>query len=288
VNFSTRIQDYIQLTKFRLSSLVVFSAAMGYIIAMGNSFSWQTLLLLSVGGFLVTGSSNAFNQIIEKDIDKLMDRTMNRPLPTGRMSIPEAYAAAIAMGISGVLILWVGINPLCGILSLFSLILYVAIYTPSKKITPFSVLIGAFPGAFPPLLGWVAGRNEIGMEALVLYAIQFIWQFPHFWAIAWVLHDDYTKAGFKMLPTGQGRTKGAAFQTLVYSICLIPLGMFPVVFAFTSIYASILMVITGILFTVQAYRLFKQCDLKSAQRLMFGSFIYLPVIQIIWMLDKIL
>ncbi|MBK6399168.1 MAG: protoheme IX farnesyltransferase [Bacteroidetes bacterium] len=288
VNFSTRIQDYIQLTKFRLSSLVVFSAAMGYIIAMGNGFSWQTLFLLSAGGFLVTGSSNAFNQIIEKDLDKLMDRTANRPLPTGRMTVPEAYAAAIAMGISGVLILWVGINPLCGILSLLSLLLYTLVYTPSKKITPFSVLIGAFPGAFPPLLGWVAGRNEIGMEALVLYAIQFIWQFPHFWAIAWVLHDDYAKAGFKMLPTGQGRTKGAAFQTLVYSICLIPLAIMPIVFGFTGIIATILMVITGILFTLQALRLFNQCDLKSAQRLMFGSFIYLPVVQIIWMLNKIL
>ncbi len=288
VSFSTRIQDYVQLTKFRLSSLVVFSAAMGYIIAMGNSFSWQTLFLLSVGGFLVTGSSNAFNQIIEKDLDKLMVRTANRPLPTGRMTIPEAYAAAISMGISGVAILWVGINPLCGILSVLSLMLYALAYTPAKKITPFSVLIGAIPGAFPPLLGWVAGRNEIGMEALVLYAIQFIWQFPHFWAIAWVLHDDYERAGFKMLPTGQGRTKGAAFQTLVYSICLIPLAIFPAVFGFTGIFATVLMVIAGILFSAQALRLFNQCDLKSAQRLMFGSFIYLPVVQIIWMLNKIL
>lgn len=287
VNFSARIQDYLQLTKFRLSSLVVFSAAMGYIIAMGRDFSWFSLFILSVGGFLVTGASNAFNQIIEKDIDKLMTRTMNRPLPTGRMSVSEAYIAGFAMAFSGVSMLWIGLNPLCGILSLISLLLYALVYTPSKKITPFSVLIGAIPGAFPPLLGWVAGRNEIGMEALVLYAVQFIWQFPHFWAIAWVLHDDYTKAGFKMLPTGQGRTKGSAFQTLVYTICLIPMAIFPVVFGFVGIVATVLMIITGMIFTYLALQLFNKCDLQSAQRLMFGSFFYLPVVQIIWMINKL-
>lgn len=287
VNFSARIQDYVQLTKFRLSSLVVFSAAMGYIIAMGREFSWFSLFVLSVGGFLVTGASNTFNQIIEKDIDKLMTRTMNRPLPTGRMSVSEAYIAGFAMAISGVSLLWIGLNPLCGILSLISLLLYALVYTPSKKLTPFSVLIGAIPGAFPPLLGWVAGRNEIGMEALVLYAVQFIWQFPHFWAIAWVLHDDYSKAGFKMLPTGQGRTKGSAFQTLVYTICLIPMAIFPVVFGFVGIVATVLMIITGMIFTYQALQLFNKCDIQSAQRLMFGSFFYLPVIQIIWMINKL-
>ena len=287
VNFSARIQDYVQLTKFRLSSLVVFSAAMGYIIAMGREFSWFSLFVLSVGGFLVTGASNTFNQIIEKDIDKLMTRTMNRPLPTGRMSVSEAYIAGFAMAISGVSLLWIGLNPLCGILSLISLLLYALVYTPSKKLTPFSVLIGAIPGAFPPLLGWVAGRNEIGMEALVLYAVQFIWQFPHFWAIAWVLHDDYSKAGFKMLPTGQGRTKGSAFQTLVYTICLIPMAIFPAVFGFVGIVATVLMIITGMIFTYQALQLFNKCDIQSAQRLMFGSFFYLPVIQIIWMINKL-
>lgn len=287
VSFSTRLQDYVQLTKLRLSSLVVFSAIMGYIIGTGVDFSWQTILLLSVGGFLVTGSSNAFNQVIEKDLDKLMDRTANRPLPAGRMSVTEALIGAFAMGISGTVILWVGINPLCGILSLLSLFLYTLVYTPSKKITPFSVLIGAFPGAFPPLLGWVAARNEIGLEALVLYAIQFIWQFPHFWAIAWILHDDYQKAGFKMLPAGSGRTKSSAFQTLVYSICLVPMGFVPGLFGFTNMFTTLAMVICGILFTMQAVRLFNRCDMKSAQRLMFASFIYLPVVQMLWMFNKL-
>lgn len=284
-SFSARVQDYKQLTKISLSGLVVFSAVMGYLIATGSSFSWLSILLLSVGGFLVTGSSNAINQIIEKDTDKLMDRTADRPLPSGRMSITEATIAALIMGVSGIFILWKGLNPLCGILSLFSLLLYTAVYTPSKRVTPFSVLIGAFPGAFPPLLGWVAARNEIGLEALILYAIQFIWQFPHFWAIAWVLHDDYLKGGFKMLPWG--RSKNTAFQTMVYSICLIPMGFVPMLFGFTNTIATILMVLTAMFFTAKAIKLFSDCEMKSAQKLMFGSFIYLPVVQMIWMINKL-
>ena len=285
-SMTPRVQDYFQLTKMRLSSLVVFSAVMGYIIATGSNFSVSALLLLIAGGWLVTASSNAFNQVIEKDTDKLMDRTADRPLPTGRMSVTEASIAASLMGVAGVSILWFGLNPLCGILSLLSLLLYTIVYTPAKKITPFSVLIGAFPGAFPPLLGWIAARNEIGLEAIILYVIQFIWQFPHFWAIAWVLNDDYQKAGFKMLP-GKGRTKGSAFQTLVYSICLIPLGFFPEIFGFTNTITSVLMVAAGILFTAQAVKLYSDCTIRSAQRLMFGSFIYLPLIQMIWMINKL-
>jgi protoheme IX farnesyltransferase len=191
------------------------------------------------------------------------------------------------MGVSGVAILWLQINALCGILALLSLLLYTLVYTPSKKITPFSVLIGAIPGAFPPLLGWIAAKNEIGAEGLVLYAVQFIWQFPHFWAIAWVLHDDYVKAGFKMLPSGSGRDKGSAFQALAYTICLIPMGFMPEIFGFTGTISTILIVACGVLFTLQAMRLYKDLEMKSAQRLMFGSFIYLPVVQIIWMLSKI-
>ncbi|MFN8144532.1 MAG: heme o synthase [Bacteroidia bacterium] len=287
VSLSAKIQDYIQLTKLRLSSLVVFSAAMGYVIATNGNFIWTDFLLLMLGGFLVTGSSNAFNQIIEKDLDKLMTRTVNRPLPTGRMSVSEAMWAAILMGISGVAILWLKMNPLCGVLSLLSLLLYVAVYTPAKRITSFSVLIGAIPGAFPPLLGWVAAKNEVGLEGLVLYSIQFIWQFPHFWAIAWMLHDDYQKAGFKMLPSGTGRTKHSAFQTLVYSICLVPMGFLPHFFQFTGLISTLLIIVCGIFFSVQAYRLYVSCEMKSAQKLMFGSFIYLPVVQIIWMIDKL-
>jgi protoheme IX farnesyltransferase len=282
----SRLQDYGQLAKMRLSSLVVFSAITGYVIATGSNFSWTSILILAVGGFLVTASSNAFNQVIEKETDKLMTRTADRPLPAGRMSVAEAAFVATVMGVSGVFILWTAFNPLCGILSLFSLLLYTLVYTPSKKITSFSVLIGAIPGAFPPLLGWVAARNEVGLEALILYAIQFIWQFPHFWAIAWVLHDDYQRAGFKMLPSN-GRTKASAFQTLVYSICLIPLGFIPELFGFTSTIATVFLILTGIFFTAQALKLYSDCEIRSAQKLMFGSFIYLPVVQIIWMVNKL-
>ncbi|REK32868.1 MAG: protoheme IX farnesyltransferase [Bacteroidetes bacterium] len=284
---TSRIQEYVLLTQFRLSSLVVFSAAMGFIIASGPGFSWSQLLLLTLGGFLVTGSSNGFNQVIEKDLDKIMDRTAERPLPSGRLSVQEAMAVSMLMGISGVLILWFTINPLSGFLSLFSLFIYTLIYTPAKKFTPFAVLIGAIPGAVPPLLGWVAAKNEIGLEALLLYAIQFIWQFPHFWAIAWVLHDDYLKAGFRMLPSAGGRNRMSAFQTLAYSICLIPLGMLPYFFGFVSIYTSLIIILSGLLFTAPAFYLYRDCDMRSAQKLMFASFIYLPLIQLAWMIDKL-
>ena len=172
VSFSATLHDYMLLTKFRLSGLVVFSAAMGFIIASGSGFSWTRLGILVLGGFLVAGASNAFNQVIEKDLDKLMDRTANRPLPSGRMNVSEALMASMLMGISGVGILWLAINPLCGVLSLLSLLIYVFIYTPSKRLTPFSVFIGAIPGAFPPLLGWIAYTGEVGLEGLALYAVQ--------------------------------------------------------------------------------------------------------------------
>ncbi len=287
VSFSIKLQDYMLLTKFRLSGLVVFSAAMGFIIASGSGFSWARLGILTLGGFLVTGASNGFNQIIEKDLDKLMERTANRPLPTGRMGIPEALMASLLMGISGVGILWLAINPLCGVLSLLSLLIYVLIYTPAKRLTTFSVLIGAIPGAFPPLLGWIAFTGEVGLEGLSLYAVQFIWQFPHFWAIAWVLHDDYKRAGFHMLPSGGGRNKKSAFQTLVYTICLVPMALLPQFFGFTGTVTTILLFICGLLFTAQAVNLYISCETKAAHRLMFGSFIYLPLVQIVWMIDKL-
>src|SRR5436190_16652519 len=213
VSIGAKLGDYAQLMKMRLSSLVVFSAAMGYLVATGADFSWPQLWLLMLGGFLVTGSSNGFNQVLEKDLDKLMDRTTRRPLPDSRMSNAEASVASLLMGVGGVAILWVFMNPLTGILSLCSLLIYAFVYTPLKRITPFAVFVGAIPGAIPPMLGWVAARNQIGLQALILYAIQFIWQFPHFWAIAWVLDDDYKKAGFHLLLSPNGRYQSSAFQT---------------------------------------------------------------------------
>ncbi len=287
VSFSSKVQDYLLLTKFRLSALVVFSAAMGFIIASGPGFSWMKLGLLMLGGFMVTGASNGFNQIIEKDLDKLMERTANRPLPAGRMSVSEAMLACILMAVLGVGILWLAINPLCGVLSLLSLLIYVAVYTPAKRITSFSVFIGAIPGAFPPLLGWIAQNGSVGLEGMILYANQFIWQFPHFWAIAWVMHDDYMRAGFRMLPSPGGRDRKSAFQTLVYTICLVPMALLPQFFGFTGTLTTLLMVLFGILFTLQSLNLYRQGEMKQAQKLMFGSFIYLPLVQIVWMIDKL-
>ncbi|MCX6291305.1 MAG: heme o synthase [Bacteroidetes bacterium] len=286
-SFAAKLQDYGQLTKMRLSGLVVFSAAMGFVIATRGDFSWTQLLILVTGGYMVTGASNAFNQVIEKDLDRQMSRTALRPLPDGRMSTTEAIISASLMSVAGISMLWLLMNPLCGMLSALSLLLYTTAYTPSKRYTSFSVLIGAIPGAFPPMLGWIAAKNEIGLEAVMLYVIQFIWQFPHFWAIAWNLDDDYRKVGFKMLPTAGGRTKSTAFITMVYTSSLVPLALLIYHFNITGITGMCIIAVCGMMFTYQSYRLFESCSIKAAQRLMFGSFFYLPVVQIVIMLDKI-
>jgi protoheme IX farnesyltransferase len=212
----SKIKDYAALVKMRLASLVVFSAAISFLLAPSSTFIWSKFLSLILGGFLVTGSSNAFNQIIERDLDKLMNRTHDRPLPAGRMSVNEALWLASITGLVGLSILWLYINPLSAFLGLLALMLYTLVYTPLKRVTPFAVFVGAFPGAIPPMLGWVAATNNLDLVAWILFTIQFIWQFPHFWAIAWVLDDDYKKAGFKMLPSPGGRDKNSAFQTMVY------------------------------------------------------------------------
>jgi len=212
-----KLKDYAEFIKLRLTNLVVFSAAAGFVMGMNtiesptDEMGWNRLLMLVIGGFLVTGSSNGFNQIIERDLDALMDRTSKRPLPGNRMTVFEAYLLASMMGIIGIIILFVYLNPLSAILGTLALVLYVLAYTTLKRKTPFVVLVGAFPGAIPPMLGWVAAANGLGIEAWILFAIQFIWQFPHFWSIAWVLDDDYKKAGFKMLPANGGRVKNSAF-----------------------------------------------------------------------------
>lgn len=207
---SHKIADYAAFFKLRLASLVVFSAILGYLIAVDH-IVWTDLIWLCIGGFLVTGSSNGYNQIIEKELDKLMDRTKVRPLVTGRMTKPEALVVASTSGLIGVLILWLKLNPLSGLLALISLILYVVIYTPLKQKTPWAVFVGAFPGAIPPMLGWVAATGHFGLEPGLLFATQFMWQFPHFWAIAWKADNDYAKAGFHLLPSKGERIKPQPF-----------------------------------------------------------------------------
>jgi protoheme IX farnesyltransferase len=283
---TSRFSDYYQFVKFRLSFLVVLSAALSF--AFGSQvIDWTRLMYLVIGGFLVTASSNGYNQIIERDLDKLMQRTSNRPLPSGRMSLAEAHIIAFVTGLSGVLILWLRINMYCGVLGLLALVLYVAVYTPLKRKTPFAVFVGAFPGAIPTMLGWVAATNQFGLGALLVFSLQFIWQFPHFWAIAWVLDDDYKKAGFKMLPSEGGRDKSSAFQTVVYTLILIPISLMPFFFHMVGYIGSAVILVCGIAFLTQALKLFRTCEIKAAQQLMFGSFIYLPIVQIALLIDKI-
>ncbi len=288
ITLSSKLKDYVQFIKLRLASLVVLSAAIGFVIA-SDKVDWAKMCLLVIGGFLVTGASNGFNQIIEKDLDKLMDRTKNRPLPNGRMGVNESFLLASLMGVSGIIILWVFMNPLSGILGALALVLYTALYTPLKQVTPFAVFVGAFPGAIPPLLGCVAsssGFGEITFEAWILFAVQFIWQFPHFWAIAWVLDEDYKKAGFMMLPSFGGRNKSSAFQVLVYTLFLVPISLFPVLFGMSGIVSAIVITICGALFAYQAYILYQECSVAAARKLMFGSFIYLPIVQLAVMIGK--
>jgi protoheme IX farnesyltransferase len=275
-----------QLLKLRLSWLVVFSALTSYFMGATN-FTWVDPLWLTLGGFLVTGSSNAFNQIIERRLDLLMARTENRPMPKGRLSVAEALIFSSITGILGIAILWVCMNPLSGMLGIGALVSYVAIYTPLKRVTPFAVFVGAFPGAIPPLLGWVAATGEIGIQGLVLFAVQFIWQFPHFWALAWVLEDDYLKAGFHMLPAADGRSKTSALQILIYTAGLLPIGFLPFLFRMISPAALIITILAGIYFLRKALKLHQTLEVSDAKALMFASFIYLPVVQLAMMFDSL-
>ena len=280
------IKDYAQLGKLRLATLVVISAVFCFVLG-SEQLDWVKIWWLVVGGFLVTISSNGLNQIIERDLDRLMDRTANRPLPAGRLSVNQALIFSLIAGILGTLILWIKMNPISGILGLSALILYSIVYTPLKRITPFAVFVGAFPGAIPPMLGWAAATGQIGLEGLILFSVQFIWQFPHFWAIAWMLDEDYKKAGFRMLPSAGGRDKSSAFQILVYTLGLIPVSLTPWMFHISGWISGIIILICGALFLVQAIKLYRDCSLKSARELMFGSFFYLPLVQMAMMFDKI-
>lgn len=285
-----KIRDYSEFMKLRLASLVVMSSSICYVLA-ADPVDISILLALVAGGFLLTGSSNGFNEIIERDLDALMSRTSERPLPQKRMGVIEAISVATLSGVVGIGILSYFINPLSGILGGIALILYVVAYTPLKKITPFSVFVGAFPGSIPTMIGCVAatsGFGNITLLAWLMFAVQFIWQFPHFWAIAWRLDEDYRKAGFKMLPSPMGKDRASAFQVLVYTITLIPVSLLPIFFGYTGYISMIVAGIAGSIFAFQAYRLYSSLSSDSATRLMFGSFIYLPVVQLSYMADRLI
>jgi len=284
---SLKIQDYVQLLKLRLTFLVVFSAAITFAYAAKGNLIWSELLLMVLGGFFTTASANGFNQVIERESDKLMKRTQMRPMPTERMSATEGTIASIIMGIAGIAILTLCFNVITGVLALFSIITYSFIYTPLKTRSSIAVFVGAIAGAMPPLLGYVAYSNKFGFEPGIMFAIQFIWQFPHFWSLAWVLDDDYKKAGMYLMPSSDGRSKSSAFQIMLYTLILIPVSLLPLKFGMAGYTLAIVSLVAGIVFFMQSVKLYRQCSIKAARELMFGSFLYLPIVQITLLIDKL-
>jgi protoheme IX farnesyltransferase len=286
-NSTSFLSNFKAVTKMGLSLSVVFSSIAGYLLA-AESIHLFTLFLLAIGGYFMVGASNVFNQIIERDLDALMDRTKNRPIPTGRMSVSYAFVLAVILTITGLIILYT-INERTAMFGAISICLYTSAYTPLKTKTPLSVFVGAIPGAIPFMLGWVAATGKFGIEPGVLFMLQFFWQFPHFWAIGWFLHKDYQKAGFNMLPTGK-RDKGTALQSIIYTAWTVLISLVPV-FGFTgslrlSILAAILVFVCGLLFLYYGLQLFKFQTEKAARQLMLASVVYITSIQIIYVLDK--
>ena len=283
------ISDFKKLVKLRLTLTVVFSASIAFLVGskVQGDINWINWLILTLGGFLVTGCANGFNEIIEKDLDKLMDRTADRPLPSGRMNTGQALVLSVFMGLIGTIMLF-QLNLLTGALSVFSIILYAIVYTPIKRVGPIAVFVGAFPGALPPLIGYFAAFDQpiISWIPLVLFTIQFVWQFPHFWSIAWVVDDDYKKAGFKLLPTTK-RDKFSAFMVLLSAIVLIPVVLLPTLMGFGGYYVAAVSLLGGILFAWYAWQLYVKMDITSAKKVMFTSFIYLPLIQLMLLFDFI-
>ncbi len=288
--------------KFTLSFTVVFTCVICYQIAPNIVvFDWWNILILTFAGLCITGSANAINQAVEKDTDAQMKRTANRPVASGRMSQQTAYAFAIVAGIVGVGLMAYQFNTLSAVLSALSLFLYAFIYTPLKKVNSIAVLVGAFPGAIPCLIGWVAATNEISPIAsfivdgktysnaggYALFLIQFLWQFPHFWAIAWVSHTDYSKVGFKLLPADKGPTKFTALQAVMYAVLMVPIGFLPNYFKITGEWSMWVVLVANIFMVVQCVRLYQNMGVPAARRVMFSSYIYLPIVYLALMANKI-
>ena len=281
--------DFKEITKSRLALSVVFSSLAGYLLG-AHEVNPLSLLLLAFGGYCMVGASNAFNQVIEKDLDALMNRTRNRPIPAGRMSVNKAMTLAVLMTISGVVSLYI-LNPKTAMFGAISIFIYTSVYTPLKTKTPLSVFVGAIPGAIPFMLGWVAATNNFGIEPGTLFMIQFFWQFPHFWALAWMLDEDYQKGGFKMLPTGK-KDKGTAIQIIMYTVWMIIISVIPA-FGITgrlhlSIPAAVIILVLGLVMLVFGFVLFEKRDNKSARKLMLISVSYITLMQLVYVIDKFL
>ncbi len=282
-----KIQDYKLLFKFRLSMLVVFSSTIAFALA-SPTINWQDLSILCLSSCLITWAASALNQVLEKDLDKLMLRTANRPLAAGRMESSDAVLIAGLMSVVGIILL-AYFNPLTAVLGSLSLISYAFVYTPLKRVSPLAVWVGAVPGALPMAIGWVAVTNNFGAEALFLFSIQFFWQFPHFWAIAWLAHNDYRNAGFQLLPTtgDDGRNKTTALYCILYAVCLLPISVLPVYLSIANSWAVWVMLILGLIYCLYAFNLYLKTDNAAAKKLMFCSFFYLPIVLIVLLLAKI-
>ena len=284
--------DFKEITKAGLAISVLFSSIAGYFLGVNeqNPFQWSVLLMLIVGGYCMVGASNAYNQVIEKDIDALMDRTKNRPVPSGRMSPRVALVVASLLTIVGISLLYM-INPKSAMFGAISIFLYTSVYTPLKTLTSLSVFVGAFPGAIPFMLGWVAATGDFGIEAGTLFLIQFFWQFPHFWAIGWFLYEDYEKAGIFMLPTGK-KDQGTALQIILYSVWLIVASLLPALgytgrFYITPV-AAVLVFLLGLWMLFYAVKLYKIKTAKAARTLMLVSVSYITLLQLVYIIDKFL
>jgi len=291
-SLKTIFKDFKEITKAGLAISVLFSSVAGYLLGFSdeNPFQWSVLIMLIIGGYCMVGASNAFNQVIEKDLDILMDRTKNRPVPSGRMSPTVALIVASLLTIIGLALLYM-INPKSAMFGAISIFLYTSVYTPLKTMTSLSVFVGAFPGAIPFMLGWVAATGNFGIEAGTLFLIQFFWQFPHFWAIGWFLYEDYEKAGFFMLPTGK-RDKGTAMQVILYTVWLIIASLLPMLgctgqFFITPI-AAVLVFLLGLWMLYYAVQLYKARTAKAARTLMLVSVSYISLLQLVYIFDKFL
>lgn len=286
-SLSVIFSDFREITKAKLAISVVFSSIAGYFLG-AYEVEITSILLLTFGGYCMVGASNAYNQIIEKDLDALMNRTKNRPIPSGRMSVKNALATAITLTVLGVAALF-ALSPKTAMFGAISIFLYTSVYTPLKTKTPLSVFVGAFPGAIPFMLGWVAATDDFGIEPGTLFMIQFFWQFPHFWALGWMLDEDYKKAGFKMLPTGK-KDKGTALQIILYTIWMIVISIVPV-FGFTgrltlSIPAAVIVLMAGLVMLFFAFKLYDKRDNPTARKLMLASVTYISLIQVVYVIDK--
>lgn len=284
---ASKIRDYMMLIKFSLSFMVVFSAVVSYLLAPKVvEYDWAMIILLFTAGLMITGSANAVNQVVEKETDAMMKRTAKRPVASGRMSTTEGWTFAIVAGLAGVFILAYFFNMLSAVIAAISWFIYAFMYTPLKRVTAISVLVGAVPGALPCLIGWAAGQDELSAGGWILFAIQFFWQFPHFWAIAWIAHKDYSSAGFKLMPSVEGPTKYSAMQAVIYSLVLVPVGVLPYLSRMSGLVSFWIVLAANILMVWLCVTLYRKMTAQAARKVMFGSYIYLAVVLLALLADK--